>query len=98
MVEESSVRTGRLRRTKYSSLEGSAFGQAQKAQTPDDLAKSTEILKNIADARNSAYNTRFQQILSLLSAVIPLLALFATIYSIRSQSAQFSQTLNQQQE
>jgi hypothetical protein len=80
----------------YLELESRALELTKKAQTPDELAKSTESLKNIKEARNFARNTNFQHNLSVLSAVTPLLALFATIYSYHSQASQFQQTLSEQ--
>jgi len=75
----------------YTSLEAKALSEGIAAQTAGERAKYAEILKNIADAKKSAFESNLPRWREFLVSVLPLLTLLVGF-------CQFSRTQNQSRE
>jgi hypothetical protein len=80
----------------YSAIEAFVLDNIKQSQTLDERVKSVEMLKNIADARNSSQAWKQQRIQFFVTAVSPVLALIVTVVTIGFQYRQFQKTLAQQ--
>jgi Pentapeptide repeats (8 copies) len=77
----------------YARLERIALDQAMEFATIEDRARAAEILKNLAEARNSARGARLNRMQFAATTIIPFLALIVTAATIVVQNRQFHKTL-----